>query len=225
MSPPPMSGQVLGAEGQQDHGGDGGQADRADDDGVALPEGLHTEAAPLGPGLVGHREVDAGGQDDAALELAEVEVEPRAVDRGAADLLELDRQHLEGPVELGLVGVEVAGDLAQPLDVADERLADARDQVGGLDGERRDLVEGGEDRVAVLLQAAHEVAEAGDQPAELLVAVADVDQHLVEVVDEVADDLVAGGQGLGHRRGVTRAATRACRPRPGRPGRSRRRAC
>ena len=148
------------------------------------------------------RERDVAGQVDAALELAEVEVEERAVDRGAADLVELDRQHLDGAVELGLVLVDVAGHRAQLLDVLHERLADAVDEVGGLDRQGGDLLQRAEDRVAVLLQPADERAERLDQPGQLLVAVADVVEHQRQVVDEVADHLVAVGEGRRDRRRV-----------------------
>src|SRR6478735_11339943 len=82
--------------------------------------GKSSQLTPVGAGVVLHRDGQSG-DGDLALELAEVEVEPRAVDRGAADLLELDRQHLQGPVDLGLATVEVLGHGTQLLDVLDER--------------------------------------------------------------------------------------------------------
>src|SRR3954454_10673714 len=90
-----------------------------------------SEVTPVRAGAVGDRE---GGlaEPDLAGEVAEVEVEPRAVDRRAADLGELDRQHLEGAVDLGASAVEVGGEAAQVVDVGDERPTDPGHQVGGL---------------------------------------------------------------------------------------------
>src|SRR6478609_8635955 len=161
-----------------------------------------SQITPVGAGVVLHRDRDVAGQVHAPLELAEVEVEERAVDRGASDLVQLDRQHLDGAVELGLVLVDVAGHRAQLLDVLHEGLADAVDEGGGLDRQRGDLLQRAEDRVAVLLQPADERAERLDQPGELLVAVGDVVEHQRQVVDEVADDLVAVGERRGDRRRV-----------------------
>src|SRR4051794_30971457 len=163
--------------------------------------GWSSQVTPGGAGVVADRDGHPW-QLDLALELAEVEVEPRAVDRGAADLLQLDRQHLEGAVELGLVAVDVLGHGAEVLDVLHERLPDALHEPGRLHRERGDLVERAQDRSAVLLEAADEGAERGDQPVELLVAAADVGEHLVEVVDELADDLVVVRERRGHRGGV-----------------------
>src|SRR3954447_19397508 len=100
--------------------------------------GGSSEVAPARSGLVGDGK---GGlaEPDLAGEVAEVEVEPRAVDRGAADLGELDRKHLEGAVELGLAVVEVGREAAQVVDVGDERRTDPRDQVGGLHRQVGDL--------------------------------------------------------------------------------------
>src|SRR5690606_22646564 len=96
-------------------------------------------------------------QPDRRLEVAQVEVEPGTVDRGASDLAQLEREDLGGPVDLGLVAVEGAGELAQLLDVLDERLPDPADEAGGLDRQLRDRVEGAEDGLAVLAQPADEV--------------------------------------------------------------------
>src|SRR5262245_12906992 len=98
------------------------------------------QLAPVGAGVAGDGE---GGlaEPDLAGEVAQVEVEPRAVDRGAADLGELDRQHLEGTVDLGLAAVEVGREAAQVVDVGDEGRPNAGDQVGGLHREVGDLVE------------------------------------------------------------------------------------
>src|SRR6476619_4733839 len=64
------------------------------------------EAAPVRSDLV--VDGDRGRADpDLAGEVAEVEVEPGAVAGGAADLGQLDRHHLQGPVDLGLAPVEV----------------------------------------------------------------------------------------------------------------------
>src|ERR1700709_1097492 len=64
------------------------------------------EVAPARAGLVVHR--DRGLADaDLAGEVAEVEVEPRAVDGGATDLPQLDRQHRQGPGDLGLAAAGV----------------------------------------------------------------------------------------------------------------------
>ena len=202
-----MSGRSWARKAARISSRDHGEADRPDDHGVALAEGLlrhpsHTWRSRCCSctGTV------TAGQLDLALELAEVEVEPRAVDRGPADLLELDRQHLEGPVELAAVALDVGGQLAQVGDVVDQRRADPLDQRGGLHRELGDLVERAEDRVAVAVEAAHELPERRDQLVELLVAVGDVVEHLAEVVDEVADHLVAVGQGAGHRGGVGQQA-------------------
>src|SRR3954454_10536559 len=152
------------------------------------------QAAPIRSDLVvdGH-----GGRADPDLtgEVAEVEVEPRAVGGGAADLGQLDRHHLEGAVDLGLATVEVGGEAAQVVDVGDERGADPGDQVGGLGGELRDLVQRPEDRPTVVPEAADEVLEGGDQLVQLLVALADVVEHGVQIGDQAADHLVATGQG------------------------------
>src|SRR3546814_11017209 len=53
-------------------------------------------------------------------EAAQIEVEPRAVGRGAADLVELDRQDLHRTVEFGPVLGQVARELAELLDVLDQ---------------------------------------------------------------------------------------------------------
>src|SRR3954453_21343665 len=134
-----------------------------------------SEVTPVRAGAVGDRE---GGlaEPDLAGEVAEVEVEPRAVDRRAADLGELDRQHLQGTVELGLPAVEVGREAPQVVDVGHERRADAGDEVGGLDRQVGDLVERPEDRAAVLLQPSDELLERRDQVIELTVAAA----HVVE---------------------------------------------
>ena len=68
--------------------------------------------------------------------------------------------------------------------------------VGGLHRQRRDRVERAEQRVLVVREPADEVLEVHDQGGELLVAVADRGQGLVEVVDELADDLVPVGSVL-----------------------------
>src|SRR5881394_3719694 len=62
--------------------------------------GGSSQIAPARAGVVA--DGDGGLTDpDLAGEVAEVEVEPRAVDRGAAHLGQLDRQHLQGAVDLG----------------------------------------------------------------------------------------------------------------------------
>src|SRR3954470_1504077 len=167
--------------------------------------GWSSQVTPGGAGVVADRDGHPW-QLDLALELAEVEVEPRAVDRGPADLLQLDGQHLQGPVELAAVALDVGGELAQVGDVVDQRRADPLDQRRRLHREVRDLVERAEDRVAILVEVAHELLERRDQLVELLVAVGDMVEHLAEVVDESADDLVAVGQGVGHRGGVREEA-------------------
>src|SRR3546814_10229196 len=58
-------------------------------------------------------------------EAAQIEVEPRAVGRGAADLVELDRQDLHRTVEFGPVLGQVAGEPAELLDVLDQWRANA----------------------------------------------------------------------------------------------------
>src|SRR3546814_2541878 len=70
-------------------------------------------------------------------EAAQIEVEPRAVGRGAADLVELDRQDLHRTVEFGPVLGQVAGELAELLDVLDQWRANALHQAGGLHGDRK----------------------------------------------------------------------------------------
>src|SRR3954447_16213012 len=163
--------------------------------------GWSSQVTPGGAGVVADRDGHPW-QLDLALELAEVEVEPRAVDRGPADLLQLDRQHLQGPVELAAVALDVGGQLAQVGDVGDQRRAHALDQRGGLHRQLGDLVEGAEDRVAVLVEAADELTERRDQLVELLVAVGDVVEDLAQVVDQVAGDLVAVGERVRDRCGV-----------------------
>src|SRR5689334_24053599 len=58
---------------------------------------ISSEITPVGTGLVVDRDALVAGQLDLAGERAQVEVEPRAVDRGTADLVEPDRQDLGGP--------------------------------------------------------------------------------------------------------------------------------
>src|SRR3954452_2519511 len=131
-----------------------------------------SEITPFATGWV----VDGQGrlaELDVALEVAQVEVEERAVRRGAADLGQLHREHLERAVDLCLVAVEVAGDAAQLLDVGGEARPDAGDQVGGLHGEPGDGVQGPEDRLPVLAEPRDELAQLDQQGGQLLVAVAD----------------------------------------------------
>ena len=110
------------------------------------------------------------GQDDVALELAEVEVEERAVDRRASDLLELDRQHLHRPVELDLPLFRLVATWRRPLTSLTSGGPDADGEVGGLVGQVGDRVQGAEDRVLVLDQPGHERLELDDQRVQLLVA-------------------------------------------------------
>ena len=160
MSPPPMSGRFCALKAARISAATTARLIAPTTTGLRSRNGhAHPRQHLSGAGVVVAPGWSGRRRGDLALELAEVEVEPRAVDRGPADLLELDGQHLQGPVELGLVAVEVVGDRAQLLDVLDEGLADALDEVGGLDGQRGDLVERAEDRLAVVLQPADEGAE------------------------------------------------------------------
>src|SRR5262245_32544759 len=97
----------------------------------ATSSGGSSEGAPVRAGVVLNGQARAA-DGDVALEPAEVEVEPRAVDRGAADLLELDGQHLQGAVDLALAAVEVLRHRPQLPDVVDEGLTDALHQVRRL---------------------------------------------------------------------------------------------
>src|SRR5262245_55936842 len=158
--------------------------------------GGSSEVAPGRSGAVADRD-RVLSDPDLAGEVAEVEVEPRAVDRGPAHLGQLDRENLEGPVDLRAAAVEVGREAAQVVDVGDEGRADARDEVGGLHREGGDLVERPEDRAAVLLQATHELLERRDQLVQLLVAPAEVVEDGVQVGDQLTDYLVAVREGLG----------------------------
>ena len=206
MSPPPMRGRSPALKARPMSSEDHGDADRADRDRVAFAERSahqrwHLASLPtvlvsylIGKGLP--------ADHDIALELAQVEVEERAVDRRPADLLQLDRQDLQGPVDLVPALVQVARRLAQTLDVAHERGPDADDELGGLVGQGGHRLQGAQDGVLVLDQPGHEVLELDDQLAQLLVPPGQGRQHVVEVGDQVADHLVAVGQGVGQRRGA-----------------------
>src|SRR4051812_44917347 len=74
--------------------------------------GDSSEITPVAAGAVVDRDGLAARQPDPTLEVAEVEVEPGAVRRRPADLVELDREHLQGAVQLGLPAVEVGGEPA-----------------------------------------------------------------------------------------------------------------
>ncbi len=121
---------VLGPEGHDEQHDDHGDADRTDGDGIALRgTACSWKVAPLvlvdEAGVVLDREALAA-ELDVALELAQVEVEERAVDGRPADLLQLERKDLQGPVDLGPALVQVGRNPTKALDVADEGGPDAR---------------------------------------------------------------------------------------------------
>ena len=79
---------------------------------------------------------------------------------------------------------------------------------------RRQRRDGARDRVAVLGQAGDQLLQLVDAGVELRALLVDRAQHGVEVVDHVADQLVAGGQALGERAGGRPAGSTARRPGP-----------
>src|SRR4051812_14534966 len=116
-----ISGSPRRCSAEERSGGDEGprgpraKASEARSRGVQRRGVCSSEVAPARAGLV----VDRDGvlaDPDLAGEVAEVEVEPRAVDGGAADLGQLDREHLQRAVELGASAVEVGREATQVVD-------------------------------------------------------------------------------------------------------------
>jgi hypothetical protein len=130
------------------------------------------------------------------------------------------RQAVEqlGDLLLVLGLVEQGGQLLQLHHVAlDDRPALAQ-QVGHHDGEVGDVVERVADGVAVAGQDTHPALQLGHQRVDLLVPLVDGVQGLGEVGDDLPDELVAVGQGVGQRRGPCHQLLDRCRPRPAAPG-------
>ena len=82
--------------------------------------------------------------------------------------------------------------------------------VGQLGGEAGEVADRGADGLAVVREVGRPVAQRDDQLAELAVPGVDGAQHRAEVVDDVADELVAVGERVGQRgRAGQQAADRA----------------
>ena len=181
-------------EGQVEQHGDDEQADRADRDRVALSEGDAHRLAPRRRDVVGG--ADAGQDRAPRVELAEVEVEPRAVGRRAGQGGDAARGAGDEVLELLDVPrlVEGRGESPQLGDVVLDERSRRDEQVGGLGGERVDAGQRTADRLAVGSEPAREPLELVDEREQLLVVGVDRAEHGVEVVDGAADDGVAVGE-------------------------------
>jgi hypothetical protein len=137
---------------------------------------------------------------DRAAATAEIEVEPAAVAAGANDLLELGGQVLDRLLEPLVLRVEVLGEVAEMPDVVAQRGSRVLDEARGHLGELPDRHDRLADRLPVLGQAGDQRLQRADQLRELLVARVHRLEHRVQIVDHLADHLVAVGERVGQRR-------------------------
>lgn len=94
---------------------------------------------------------------------------------------------------------ELPGQASEVADVLLERGTSVLREPGGDGGERAHGGDGLAERFAVPGEAADEPLEGDDEVVEARLAVVDRLQHRIEVLDDLPDDLVLGGDGGGER--------------------------
>ena len=166
---------------------------------------MEVEVAQSGQHLLETRDVaEVARQRDLAGEAAEVVAVPGAVGAGAGLVGHRLRQAVQQLDDLLLVLglVEQLGQLLELGHVVLEQRAALPEQVGDDHGQVGDVAQRAADGVAVAGQVRHPPLELGDQGVELPVPLVDRGEGGRQVGDDLPDELVPVGEGVGQRRGV-----------------------